>query len=342
MTATKKKTAGSMTQSRMQASMACPRLEWYKYRAGPAGVGVELTTLQEYFVEGDFTHYALAKWYSTGAEGRPLMLQANMTKRINKMLDGYELTPEEDDRLRTKLAAMIGACQGYRLNYRSDFDKFKILAVETRFETKIGGFAFAGVLDLLVETEDGVGFIDHKTASQITGKEPVTLPVNLQGLMYVLGTKEITGKYPKWYQFNFIKKSALRRKGPTKANPSKPKEPLLEFQNRVQAQYVDESGKMFFRPPPILVQPKVIERILAQTAQNLAEWEQDCAKDPADLTMRLASCTGMYGQPCAFAQACTAFLQGHGEGWDAPECRGFYRPKEVLHPELVEEKNDDD
>jgi hypothetical protein len=46
------------------------------------------------------------------------------------------------------------------------------------------------------------------------------------------------------------------------------------------------------------------------------------------------TCLGMYGQPCPFVQACTAKLAGHNDGWNAPECRGQYRLKKALHPEL--------
>ena len=326
------------TQSRLKDFMTCPRLEFYKYRAGPKGVGVGPALKEDYFIEGEFAHYALKHWY-VGQK----MQRVHMMTRVDKMVAGMgEVDPVIADKIRAKLAAMIGACFGYKGSYKGDFDKYEILFVEEPFEFLLGKFRIRGMLDLGLKdkSDDTQGFMDHKFLQALKIENYTALPLNIQQLVYTMGFHALTGEFPKWFIFNFIKKSQLRRKGGTVKNPGK--EPWMQYEARVAQQYLDEPGKMFFRPPPVIVEQKVLEIIKEQVLQWLTAWEV-CAEMPdKDLPMTLTSCEGMYGKLCTFGPACTAFLAGKGKhGWDAPQCKGLYKPKEVLHPEL-DGKDDED
>ena len=128
-----------------------------------------------------------------------------------------------------------------------------------------------------------------------------------------------------------IKKSQLRRKGMT--GEGKVPESLLEYEARVQSQYMEEKDKMFFRPPPRLVEPKALDSVQKHLTHHIAQFKSmmDSKEMPP---MRWPSCTGMYGKPCMFGPACMAESVGHREGWNAPECQGLYRVKPVQHMEL--------
>jgi hypothetical protein len=320
------------TQSRMAKFLECERKEYFSYQVN--GTGLRPATTEEYFIEGELGHYALANWYRTGSESKnkqPLMLRDNMTKRIKELIEEMgALTPEQDDSIRIKLAAMLGACNGYRMVYKDDFKHMKVLAVEEVFEIEVAGVTFKGRLDLVVENDDGVGFMEHKFLQSLSADTWVSLPLNLQQLLYSIAVKSVVGKEAKWYQWNMIKKSQLRRKGMTEG---KIPESLLEYESRVQAQYMEEQDKMFFRPPPRLVEPKALERVQQHVAFHLEQFKRivDSRVLPP---MRWSSCSGMYGKPCMYGPACMAESVGHKEGWNAPECQGLYRVKPSQHMEL--------
>lgn len=322
------------TQSRLMDFLTCERFEWYKYRA--AGVGVEVVAKEDFFLEGEFGHYALHHWYKNPPHG--LMLRENMVKRIKGMMDDLgEINPEDYERKEMKLAAMVGACHAYKVKYKDDFKKYEILFTEEQFEIDIEGITFRGKLDLGVkerETEDE-GFVEHKFVSSFSSKNYEVLPLNLQQLIYTLGFKQITGKYPKWYIWNMIKKSQLRRTGtkPKKGEAVAHPEPLIQYESRVQQQYIEEPDKMFLRTPPRLVEANALEELRKMVAYHLASWVT-LSRGKEIPAMRFSSCEGRYGSVCPFGPACVAQMAGHKDGWNSGECSGLYRKKVVQHPEL--------
>lgn len=329
------------TQSRMNVFLECERKEWFQYQAG--GCGVESAVPQDYYIEGSLGHYALCFWYKNW-ERNGMMLRANMIKRIEKQIkDMGPITPEVDDQIRTKLAAMVGACHGYKTVYRSDFDKYEVLAVEKEFEVPFAGVKWKGKLDLAVRNKKDktMGYWEHKFLQNFALDDYITLPLNLQALLYIVGFKSLFDKYPDWYQWNVIRKSQLRRTGmkPRKGELTANPEQWTQFETRVQAQYVEEPERMFMRPPPKMVEAKPLEVLEHDLSIHIESWKRihDTGTIPP---CRWPSCVGMYGSACKFAAACTAQMQGHKDGWNASECAGLYRPKKVLHPELVEEKEE--
>lgn len=324
-----------MTQSRMMDFLTCERLEWFRYRAG--GCGIEVIVPETFYLEGEFGHYALAHWYMNAAKGG-LMLRQNMIERIEKTIDDLgEITPEYSDELKQKMAAMIGACYAYKEKYKPDLKRYKFILIEKEFEIEIAGVIFRGKLDLGVEDrEDGKrGFWEHKFLQQYSADDYDSLPLNLQQLIYTLAFKALTGKLPDWYMWNVIKKSALRRKGTTaKKDGSMPiPESWVEFESRVQAQYMEEQDKMFCRPPPRKIEAKPLESLAESVAYHIGLLRKFVESEEMP-PMRYCSCQGRYGKPCPYSKACQAAMAGHGQGWNAPECRGLFRKKLVQHPEL--------
>jgi hypothetical protein len=313
-----------ITFTRITAFERCPMLDYYQY--GVNGTGVESTIPFVPFIEGDFGHYAVAMFYKSG-----MMLRANMVKRVTEIMDELKrnnlITPETDDELRVSLAAMLGACGGYRDKYKPDLDKFEVVAVETPFEYELEGFKLGGKIDrILREKSTGDLMVwETKWVGGITQGAYAALPMSLQDLLYCEGCKVITGKYPKFRCRDFIQKSRLR----VKSDKAGGKESLVQYETRVQQQYMEEPDKMFWRPPPQVVLPEIVEAVKTQVIR-LLQFREGVRENP----FMSFECLGMYGQPCPFIPACTAKLSGHADGWNAPECRGAYRLKKVLNPEL--------
>lgn len=324
----KKKT--ELTYSRLSTFLKCPMLEYYQYRVG--GVGLKLTAPYTPFIEGELGHYALHHFYKSGR-----MLRDNLSKRIEKLIEAAgPLTPEDDDALRVKLAALMGACLGYKQVYSDNVGekgKYENILLEAPFEFEIDGIKIRGKIDRFnKDKETGKTILwENKFLLSATANNYVALPLDLQGLIYCEGVKSLTGEYPDLKAWDFILKSQLRRKKDKEGG----KESLATFEARVQDQYVQEPEKKLFRPPPLPVYKTMLttlKRELKKIIKRFNEGETEMS----------FSCLGMYGQPCQFVQACTERLKEHKDGWDAPACQGLYKMKEAQHEELDIKKDDEE
>jgi hypothetical protein len=325
-----KKTEGKteMTYTRLSTYLRCPMEEYYRYQVN--GTGIQSTKPFLPFIEGTLTHYGLEHWHKSG-----LMLRENMLKKANALIveaggvNGLE--PEAEDKLRSKLAAMIGACLAYKQYYTSDKEKYETLFVEGAFAFELDGFILRGKVDRLskeVKTGKVIQW-ENKSSGAVSKDTYVAMPMSFQDLLYCEGCHSLTGEYPDLMQRDYIIKSALRRK----KDKSGGRESLAGFEARVAQQYLDTPEKKFFRTPPLRVLKTTMNSVKKQLSIILGNY-----KDNKPF-MNFASCTGMYGQACPFIGACTAKLQGKDDGWDAAECRGMYKLKPCQHPELVKEKD---
>jgi hypothetical protein len=322
----------TVTYSRIASFLRCPMEEYYRFRV--EGVGIESTTVNIPFLEGEFLHYALKHFHKSHR-----MLRDNLLKRVAKIINRAKeetggLPPEEDDALEVKLAAMVGACLGYKSRYHDEINEFETLYLEEPFQFELGGYLVLGVIDRINRNResDKLFLWENKSASRIAQDTYVVLPMSLQDLIYCEGCLTLMGEYPDFRARDFIIKSNLRRK----KDKSGGRESLAQFEARVTQQYLDEPEKKFFRPPPIKVLKGTIESVKKQLLHILTMLQDSVP------FMNFESCSGMYGRACPFVNACVAKLQGHKDGWDSPECRGLYRLKEELHPELSKEKEEKD
>ena len=322
-----------MTYSRISTFLNCPMLEWWRY--GVKGVGIEPVTPIIPFIEGSFIHYALHHWYKSKR-----MQRVNLQKRIEKVIADLKeseggLTPELDDDLHIRLTAMTGAALSYKQHYHADLEKYEVVYNEEPFQFEFGNFLFRGKIDLLVRDKetDKLELWEHKSAGSIPKDAYAMLPLDLQDFIYCMAVKALTKELPDFKRRNWILKSKLRRK----KDRSGGRESLATFEARVGSQYLEEPEKKFFRTPPVKVLKRTVESVEKELAKILTHYEA-CKDDPF---MRFPECVGKYGKGCGFGMACIAKLQGHGDGWDSPETRGMYRLKKALHPELVEEKQEE-
>ena len=296
----------SLTYSRITSHTTCPMKEHFQYCVN--GVGIKPTAPYIPFIEGEFGHYILKHYYTSGQ-----MLRKNLIKRIDKLKEELgEIDPVTDDALNVKLSAMLGACLGYKVKYRYDKDRYENLLVEEPFELDLGGgVKLEGVIDWTVKDKETgrTVLFDHKFVSSVSANKYAQLPLDLQGLIYCYGFKALKGKFPDMRGWNFILKSQLRRKGKIEKGNL---ETLDAYEARVCEQYQNEPERMFFRPPPVKVDDTVLKNLEDQlniTISNMIDSADNSVKE-----MRFSSCLGNYGSVCSFIQACTAKLQDMGMG----------------------------
>ena len=333
-----------MTYSRLSTWLTCSMLEYYRYRVN--GRGIELKEPFIPFLEGELGHYALYHYYNQGH-----MLRENMVKRVGKMLQPFRedgLDPELDDQIIIKLAAMIGATQGYKIKYRDSFTPLaakgnnksegedEVLFLETESSFEIADTKFLFKVDRITRSRKTgkLRLWENKFVSSVTANKYRVLPLDLQGLLYCEGCKVLTGEYPDEKCWDFIIKSQLRRKGSIEKGNL---EPLSSFEARVTQQYLDSDDK-FFRPPPINVIPRALESLRSQLEIILGYWRK-MASTPY---MNFSQCEGPYGRPCPFVPACSEIMLGHTEGWSSPACQGLYKLKDKQHQEYGKEGYDND
>jgi len=311
-----------ITQTLLNTWWRCPRLAYYQYWAG--GCGVETTSPHIPFIEGNLGHYALQHWFKSAR-----MLKENLVKRVTKQIEAEgAMNVEMANTLDMKMAALVGACLGYKDHYRDMDSKYEILYIEEPFSIDMGTFKLEGKIDLITRDPEGrLTIWEHKFVSSAAAYNYQTLPIDLQGMLYCLGCEAITGEIPQMRQWNIIIKSQLKRKKIGGRVETKD-----EFTDRVMQQYIDEPDKKFYRPPAIPVETKILETLIERLKVSINAMLKNLEDNYYEV--RLGSCKGMYGQPCDFVPACTELLDGQKDGWDAPKCAGSYRKKETQHPEL--------
>ena len=314
----------NITYSRISAFVECPMKEYWSYRV--EGVGIKSTAPYKPFIVGDLLHYALAKFHDPQCQR---MLRQNMINRVHKVIDAMgPLDPEKLNDMMVGLHGMVGACLGYKERYAGDKDNYETLFVEKAFAIERQGVVIRGKIDWGVKTKQNkTMFVEEKSTadspSMLLNKYAL-IPLNAQGLIYAEGFKSLTGEYPDLMCWDYVVKTALRQKGsPEKGNV----EPLEMYIDRVQAQYMEEPEKKFFRTPPLPVDPNLIKEVWKYLDNIILKMQ-------TDVPYMNFNCLGMFGTPCPFADACTSKLKGMKDGWNAGSCMGLYKLKEHQHEEL--------
>ena len=114
-------------------------------------------------------------------------------------------------------AQLLAMSAGYLRQYQ---DHFKVLAVELPFEIYIRpphagramrGVRFKGIIDLVIERDDGIWIVEHKTARTIDGKYLSKLWHDFQIMLYAYAYQELTGKKVQGIIYNIVKKSQIKQ-----------------------------------------------------------------------------------------------------------------------------------
>ena len=313
-----------ITYSRLSRFLECPMKEYYSYRVN--GTGIKPVQTPVPFIEGSFLHYALEHFHGQGQQ----MLRKNLEKKVVESINELgAIDVELHNKLQTKLAAMMGACFGYKVQYIGDKKRYETLGVEVPFELDFEGFKLRGKIDWIAkEIETGhIIIFENKSTSSSTGQltaRYTQLPLDLQGLIYGMGAETILKKMPDYKGWNFIVKTKLRRRGSIEKGNL---ETLPSYEARIQNEYVEAPEKMFFRPPPLKILPRHTDFLKAELIKILKRWDDEPCMS--------FNCLGMFGLPCTYLDACREKMAGVKDGWDSGKCLGLYKLKEAQYTELI-------
>jgi hypothetical protein len=106
--------------------------------------------------------------------------------------------------------------------YRKRWGEFIgiIHAIELPFEIKIKpphkgraarGVRFRGVIDMVIERDDGIWIVEHKTTKCIDGKYLDRLWHDLQIMLYAYAYQEMTGKKVRGIIYNVVQKTGIKQ-----------------------------------------------------------------------------------------------------------------------------------
>lgn len=169
-----------LTVSRMKTFRRCAREDHFKYE-----IGYRATTEAEALRFGTLMHLGLEAWFKSGAD----LEQTIAALRAGVAADEYELVRAEE------------LMRGY--HFRWCDEPMTVLAVEEQFRTALrnpetGGksrtFDLGGKIDAVVQREDGVYIVEHKTTSEDLGiGSPYweRLRIDAQVSVYFAGAKSL-------------------------------------------------------------------------------------------------------------------------------------------------------
>lgn len=316
----------TITNSGRSTFIRCRRRFYYQYEMWLTPKGVAFPLLV-----GGIFHRALASWYSAGS-----MEKARLTPVLRGVAEEIrearkELLGEQQlERLEVAHGMLIGLLTAYHSKYLAeDFERWKFVLVEKQFSyTLPNGWEAQGIIDLVAEdrqSRKGARWIwEHKTTS-VLGEDYVgRLPLDDQIHHYWKGAREALGFEPAGIVYNVVQKSRLRQKQ---------KERFQDFCSRVEADYVSDPGKYFWRG--VLTIPK----------WSLKAYESELLSASADIdeTRKKARVIGsaayyknthhcfQFGA-CPFVPLCTSN--------ESKEALAMFERKDSPHPELdrVEEE----
>jgi hypothetical protein len=212
---------------------------------------------------------------------------------------------------------------GYKNLYKPT-ESFNVIATELKFEIFIRpphkgraarGIRFRGVIDMVIERDDGIWIMEHKTAGCINGAYIDKLWHDLQIMLYAYAYQEMTGKKVTGIIYNIAQKSRLKQRGgeteaefnaryteaiaksKTGKTSIKRKMPETdeEFQDRLNKQYEDPS--MFHREE-ILCDDQRIQQVKKEL------WEIHKAMKTKNFYKNRAQCF-VFGE-CEYFKLCNA------------------------------------
>jgi hypothetical protein len=165
------------------------------------------------------------------------------------------LSPDQLDDLEKQRVMAHGMCLAYVKVHAADLKKWKVLKVEEKGRWSVNQrWQMFFTVDLLVEAEDGVWVVEHKTTSAIDANYVARLSLDEQVSTYMVGVRRAWDIAPKGVIYNVVLKPRIRQK------QNETREGYLE---RVLALYKDQAAEYLYR-----------EKLLC-SARDLARFEEE-------------------------------------------------------------------
>lgn len=222
-----------LTHSAKGSWLDCNRLYYYKYDQM-----LEPKTHSTALVIGTMVHEFLArlmKHEDINSVMKDLDKAVNEARKLN--FDD----PEDFEANATTLESMM---RGWDKN-RGQLSEFQPYIhegepwIENKFKVKLPtGDTIEGMIDGLVVIDDELWLVEHKTTSQLGPQYISRLIVDAQVTMYIWAVWKMLGVIPRGTIYNVIRKPSIRQKKG---------ESLIEYQNRIAADYITRKDFYFYQ-----------------------------------------------------------------------------------------------
>ncbi len=248
----------SLSNSERQKYRTCPRAWFWDYarRYSP------LTTPTPFLV-GTAVHAAIRAFYEAGdttEEAMETIVNGVFDPAIKGEGTAF-LSPEQLEDLEKQRTMALGMCIAYPKIYKGDLKKWRILKVEEKGSWLVNqDWRMFFTVDLLVEKDDGVWIVEHKTASAIDANYVGRLALDEQVSTYMVGVRKAWDVKPKGVIYNVLLKPRIRQKQT---------EERSDYLKRVLSLYTESAAEYLYR-----------EALLC-SKRDLDEFERDL-----DLTTR--------------------------------------------------------
>lgn len=223
------------------------------------------------------------------------------------------LSPEQLEDVEKQCTMAQGMCEAYLTVYAGDLKKWKVLEVEKKGHWSVNNrWRMYFTIDLLIEKDDGIWVVEHKTTSAIDANYVSRLALDDQVSTYMVGVKHAWGVQPKGVIYNVVLKPRIRQK----------KDELRgDYLGRVLGLYREQAAEYLYR-----------ESLLC-SKRDLAGFETELDKFTAE--MDRAKETEFYyrnTRACDIRGTCS-YLPLCAEGEDAAKDRFTVRAERTQYDE---------
>lgn len=199
-----------------------------------------MTTPTPFLVGGAF-HGVLAAFYS-GEKLRSADVADLIAPEFDAVMKGEGaafLSPEQLEDVEKQRTMAQGMCEAYLTVYAGDLKKWKVLEIEKKGHWQINNkWKMYFTIDLLIEKDDGIWVVEHKTTAAIDANYVSRLALDDQVSTYMVGVKRAWDIKPKGVIYNVVLKPRIRQKKDELRN---------EYLNRVLGLYRDSAAEYLYR-----------------------------------------------------------------------------------------------
>ena len=298
-----------------------PMRQGYRYTPGIKALdfGIAVHVALEIFYDPDRLHYPREQ-----REGFALRAFTDSCKnqRARILLVQPDLAVEIEEDFAERETLGEGMLEHYFL-WSAEHDNFKPIKSEVEFEVPIPGMnaVYQGRIDLIIENEQGVWIVDHKTAAQFT--DTAYMDLDMQVSSYCWAIRKQLGIPVEGVIINELRKSVpkepqVNQNGTMSQNKSQRTSAIM-FRKKLEEQgladgpyteYIEhlEQKSLFFRRTTLYrgqEELDIVEQLIKLEAEDMLDPNVRIYPNPSRF-----NCNG-----CAFFAPCLAKLDGSDFEW---------------------------
>jgi hypothetical protein len=315
----------------------CRRQCAYRYIDGLRPIGDKAESL----LTGDLVHRCLEKWYTT-----------SNVNYVQQLINADEEVDQVGRSRRWQVTTAM--MEAYIENYPTDLLQWNFLGLELPFTADIHNpatgamsrsFIISGKVDGVIQTEDGIFILEHKTASRIDAAYLDKLWSDMQIQLYSHFIEKAYGWKISGVLYNILAKpsSQMKQKGgetdeefadriSTAKAPGRCRQQMAEsdeeFQERLAEWYADAPQERFHREI-LYFTTRDIEDLQSELWELTQQYLTAQRTDDGRGFYRNTSQCWMYNHPCDFLPICRSH-----DNQDMV-INSFFTKESDMHPELA-------